>query len=527
MDLLLPDVRVAKISPQLMDNTGRFSSPLSGTVRSVARPGDRWSFQLDYQNLQGLDRARLESFIANMRGAANRALYSPGDYIQRGSFPSAELLANNAFKNGVTGWSATASTIAVTDRALRVAPTFPQGTLPTAVSTISSVAYTPYVGRALFGSGRGMPSGNGAGVQLLGSSAISSAFSTAPGMQSTVLTADGTTLNLSMIANAGVDSGATFGNFLDFYYASLTQCALVDNSPNLLTFSDQQNNAAWTKLRTSIAGGGGTVAAPDGTTTASILAEDTTATSTHLIEQNVTIPASVADYCFSVVVAANSRTWCEIILQENTAFGSISIYVNLATGAFGSSATTSNWSNLRAFIAPLGATVGSGWYKVDLIGRKTNAATSLTGLILLATGNGVNTYTGTSQSMLIWRCGIAQSSVPLSPSQTAGSITAGISQTGNALRIKGLPVSANGLLLAGDWIEVNKELKRVTGALNSDASGLGYLQFSPPLRNSPNDNDPVIVNNPMGRFTLKNPSNGWASTPLYFASSSLVLEEAP
>jgi hypothetical protein len=103
----------------------------------------------------------------------------------------------------------------------------------------------------------------------------------------------------------------------------------------------------------------------------------------------------------------------------------------------------------------------------------------------------------------------------------------GAAQTGSTLAIDGLPLSTAGLLLPGDWFSVGLELKRVTAPLNSDGSGNGTLQFSPPLRASPADNDPVIINQPFGRFILSSSENGWQSTPGIFAAYSLDLVEAP
>lgn len=81
----------------------------------------------------------------------------------------------------------------------------------------------------------------------------------------------------------------------------------------------------------------------------------------------------------------------------------------------------------------------------------------------------------------------------------------GASQTGNALNVKNLPTSTNGLLVRGDIVAVYTtqwELKRVTAALNSDGSGLGYLQFESDLRASPADSAPIAVHRPQAKFVL-------------------------
>lgn len=520
MDLLLPDVRVAKISPQLMDNTGRFSSPLSGTVRSVARPGDRWSFQLDYQNLQGLDRARLESFIANMRGAANRALYSPGDYVQRGSFPSAEALTNNSFANGTTGWACDGDySLSSADRvirALRIAVA--SGTNAALKQSVTPTQYAPYALRLIRRTGRGnfvsQDLADSIDIGFL-SSPISDGISSAA-----YVTLTNGARNIELFDSAS--SGQSMGDYIEVPWVSYARCALVDGAPNLLLHSDTPGGTSWSVTNSTAAVNGS--AAPDGTATAYYLAE-TTANGLHYASQGTAgLSSSVADYSYSIFVAPNLRNWCWLQMTETTGGGAVSCFFNISTGAIGTSSVGSNWSNVRASAV----NYGNGWWRFIITARKTNSATGINVYVGAATANGTNSYTGSTSpvALLTWRGSLAQSSAPLAPTQTITTAIPAISPTGNSVYVKGLPANTNGLLLTGDWFEINKELKRATASLNSDAAGLGYLQFSPPLRNPPNDNDPVIINMPMGRFTLKNPANGWASTPLYFASSSLVLEEA-
>lgn len=81
----------------------------------------------------------------------------------------------------------------------------------------------------------------------------------------------------------------------------------------------------------------------------------------------------------------------------------------------------------------------------------------------------------------------------------------GASQSGNGLNVKNLPASTNGLLVRGDIVAIYTtqwELKRVTAALNSDGSGLGYLQFESTLRATPADSAPIAVHAPTAKFIL-------------------------
>lgn len=81
----------------------------------------------------------------------------------------------------------------------------------------------------------------------------------------------------------------------------------------------------------------------------------------------------------------------------------------------------------------------------------------------------------------------------------------GASQTGSGINVKNLPVSTNGLLLPGDLVSIYTtqwELKRVTNSLNSDSSGLGYLQFESKLRASPSDDASVAIYRPSAKFIM-------------------------
>ncbi len=523
VDLWMPDVRVAKIAPRLMDKTGRFTSPLSGNVRTIARPGERWGIQLDYMNLAGQDRARLESFIAAIRGAANRVLYSPGDYVQRGSFPSTEILANNTFTGGLGTWAANSQiTATVQDRVYRStrnAAGVNQAVVSNPATAVTQ--YAPLVARAMLQTGRG------AGFSptvAIGSSAFAqdiavSVAVTTGGLAVIAGTPSVVLASLSVIDNA---VGAMSGDYFSIPFVSLTRCPLSDSGNNMLSSSDTVGVTSW--ALTNATAGLTASAAPDGGTDAYSFTEST-ATGLHDASQAAVVASFALDYSFSVFVnnTALLRTWCWIELLENTGSTAALAYFNMSTGAFGTASVGANWANIRT----AAVNYGNGWFQISVTARKTNAATSISAVVGSATANGTQSFAGTaSVAFLTWRATLTQSSVPSRAVQTAGSGIANAIQTGNAIYCKGLPVSINGLLLPGDWFEISKELKRVTAPLNSDAAGLGYLQFSPPLRTGPADNDPVIINFPMGRFILSAQENGWQSQPPYFANSSLDLVEA-
>jgi hypothetical protein len=166
----------------------------------------------------------------------------------------------------------------------------------------------------------------------------------------------------------------------------------LDARVNLLTYSEQFDNAAWTKTRSSITANA--ALAPDGTTTADKLVEDNSATSTHFISRSSGTPigASTA-YEGWVYCKAAERTNVQVRLTVGgTNYG---VDVNLSTGAISaiSGEVPSAFSALD---------VGNGWYFVRV--RGTSGATTSADLIArLCSAPGVNSYTGDGTSgALIW-----------------------------------------------------------------------------------------------------------------------------
>ncbi len=70
----------------------------------------------------------------------------------------------------------------------------------------------------------------------------------------------------------------------------------------------------------------------------------------------------------------------------------------------------------------------------------------------------------------------------------------GAGQTGTSLISNGWTPNVTGILLAGDYISVNNELKMLTQDADSDGTGSATLRFEPPFRYSPGDNASITVN---------------------------------
>ena len=183
------------------------------------------------------------------------------------------------------------------------------------------------------------------------------------------------------------NNGGVFPPRFDYDPVTLAPKGLLieEQRTNLFTYSEQFDNAAWTKSNATITANATT--SPDGTVDADALIE-TTATGTHVTYQVFTFVAATA-YTYSVYVKANGRTKFD--------FASLS---GFSPGAsFDLTAVTAT---------PLGATsaatitaVGNGWYRCTA--TRTSAGGSDQAQIRLVDAAGASTYTGDGTSgIYLW-----------------------------------------------------------------------------------------------------------------------------
>jgi len=164
---------------------------------------------------------------------------------------------------------------------------------------------------------------------------------------------------------------------------------IEEQRTNLLTYSDQFANAAWTKTDATVAAN--TIVAPDGTLTGDKLLENTAA-STHSIVSGITPTASTA-YTGTVYIKAAERQFAFVGLNGGGIVSFASI--NLSTGAVSVATGTPTVS---------AASVGNGWYRVSV--TATTASTVFLGFDVRIGTDGVwanRSYTGNGFSgIYIW-----------------------------------------------------------------------------------------------------------------------------
>lgn len=156
-------------------------------------------------------------------------------------------------------------------------------------------------------------------------------------------------------------------------------------STNLITYSAQFDNAAWTKSASTVTANA--VIAPDGTTTADKLVENTS-NSQHLIIQNITL--STGTYCFSGYLKAGERNLVQLNRTDTGGFGA---QFNLTTGSV---------LGFSGFTSVTLTAINNGWYRFSAILTLSTGATVGYGLQPLdATGAAIYTGNGTS-GIYLW-----------------------------------------------------------------------------------------------------------------------------
>ncbi len=525
MDVLIPpDIPVAEIEWRILDNTAVSSSPLNGVTTTFTRPGTRWGARLSFRNLKDRDRARLISIIAAARGRSGRVYFtSAADPARTGGSSFPELFANADFSAGTTGWMTQNCTLAVRDRVMRLTSVRTTASASAFFQSPAVTAYRPLVVRGHFGPR------NRTGTMLgVFANGASSYLLDRQGPQAVAWVPSPTSaVEIYPAVYDGNSNITTTGDWLDVPFASLANCALVDNAPNVLTQTNDFSHADWTKAGATVTANSAT--APDGTTSADRIVEDTS-TGDHYVLQSKTRTNVAADWCFAIALAPGDvgglRDRAMLRIVDAGSVNSITAHFDLLNGAVSVAASAGgSASNARAFIKP----IGRGYYYCAIVGRMPASDTTIRGVVNLVENPSTISYTGaSSRNIAAWRGTLAQSSVPVRLSDRTIAAPNGDSQSGGGLCIKGLPPSMQDIRAAGDMVEITlptySQLVRLTAALDSDAAGLGYLQFENPVRTSPADNSAVIFNQPMMRGIL---SEGpmWPTRPGLFSDFDLDLIE--
>lgn len=275
---------------------------------------------------------------------------------------------------------------------------------------------------------------------------------------------------------------------------------------SLVNYSQQFDNTVWTKSNVSTTRDGTT--APDGTTSAFFLRENTTASVEHTV-RNATAKtiASATPVTFSIYVrkhtfgtspytyqthAYAARTWVQLLIYDSSSTHVCRAWFNLGTEA-GSKGSTSVAGTLGTIQSYNIVNAGNNWHRVDLTCLFDAAITSVYCRLQLATSDLNSTYTGDGESGIhIWGAQLESNSVPTSYIPSVETFS-GRTTAGTYYNSSGILSSANAGVARYTYNPSNLNLPpmlllepaRTNLCLNSSAFG------------SWTDNDMIVTSNAM------------------------------
>jgi hypothetical protein len=227
------------------------------------------------------------------------------------------------------------------------------------------------------------------------------------------------TLDLRFASSKTLNDNVSGQNLIDFTRGGngigtyVGSDGLIKNSVVNLLLQSEDFSTTWLRENILAFGSGSTVnatIAPDGTVTADLITEDTTASALHRISQNLT--ASAGDATFSVYVKrANGARNLEI--NASVLLGGRAVF-NLSNGTPGE--VTSGTASIQ--------NVGNGWYRCSVTGTSAGATTSAYLQLCTGTASSTRTYTGDGTSgIYLWGAQLEQSSTVGEYVKTTSSIS--------------------------------------------------------------------------------------------------------
>ncbi len=345
--------------------------------------------------------------------------------------------------------------------------------------------------------------------------------------QTNVVTSDGSSATANNSARYQWGAQVNQGTLQDY---SRTVASSRLGSQNMLVRSEEMDNASWLKTDTTITANA--IAAPDGLTTADLLTEGVVGTIAG-VSQNLIVERQKA-YTASIYLKYGNHDWVRVAFSEPSTSNQILLWVNLATGALGTSTSSGTGvTNLGTTIT----SVGNGWYRVTISATFTNPSASFYVTSAAANGNVTRVSNGTRYQ---WGAQVNQGSVAAAYQKTVATTTEwGANQ--NLLTYSEGVVSTLESSLA-----VTNAGTTITGYANSIQFGdnsVTRLAYKPYTYKSGatytisvivqmDDNSPPVVglNNSSGDFCLVCASRVTTSTPVvtslggnvYRVSSSFV-----
>ena len=288
----------------------------------------------------------------------------------------------------------------------------------------------------------------------------------------------------TLVSPGFVDREANDGSsYVTNIFDEVTYNSTAPAIKNLLTYTEQRNNAIWLKGSVTITADSTTD--PIGTTTADTIVENTTPAAYHFTnQQGITKSATSVTYTYSVYAKDAGRTGFGLsIFNINGTGGGAVVAYNLSTGATITAAGVYS-SYVGNSVSSTIKYVGNGWYRISLTTTTDASATSIIAQNYLYSIPAATTvYTGDGVSgVYVWGAqmelgsaatvyqGIAAANTLVSPGFVKRVSNDGTSYVTNIFdEVTGAPIVDSSLVL---WLDAQQPGSYPgTGATWTDLSG--------------------------------------------------------
>lgn len=505
-------LKPTRVTPRLARRDEVFSSPETGIQQIASRGNAFWSFSIEYKDLSESERDIVQAFLAKCQGRRNTFKIPdygnyevPGDvstwtdiYSGHGSFAvtsvgSSTIKVNSWFihhnyfshhvsDDGLLRFEWRRKSSAGNLRANN--EMYSEGQLESGKAYIQRIKHFPHPDKIAhsFSFQVGSESTSYI-VQSFPNQVRSADCITGPFFSGTEVS--------SLLVSVIDWSYGDIGDYFAYADYRLARCALVSNSENLITRSNEFDHADWTVQNASVTSGGET--SPLGTTDGAWkFFVSTTVNSHHNLVQAYTKISTEDFYTASLRAKASEKG--ELILRVDG--GSSSQYAQavfwLNSGTTGSLSVNGDFTRPYAKIFD----IGSGWYRCAITAL-VNSSNSVRLVAFISSGTGFQFTGNGSDGIWIAEAQLKQHPFPGQYCPTVTSSLIGSNyQTGSKLVIEGLEPETK--IKAGTRFEVvtqfhdranglyeRSEFKRVTEEAVVHREGHAILEFDPPIRNAP------------------------------------------